>query len=275
MKLELSEIKLIKRALSEDIGRGDLFSLIARDTVKTARIISKSEGIFAGEIYLEEIAKIMGLELVLSKRDGDILAVKDEIATLKGSEANLLKTERTALNFIQHVSGIATKTYEMAILIKDLNVAFLDTRKTRPGLRVLEKYAVRCGGGQNHRLGLDDCLMIKDTHLAGVNNLKDFVKRARAKLPFTSKIEMECDSFAQVQEAVAAGIDIVMLDNMSPAACADIVKWRDENKHKVLLEASGNIDKSSIRAYALSGVDALSSGSSIHQATWLDFSMRM
>lgn len=266
---------LIKQALNEDLGRGDLFSLFAEDKLMEARITCKDEGIFAGEIYLRELCKMQEIKLDLKVADGESIKKGDIIAVLNGSSNMLLKCERTMLNFIQHASGIATKTNKIVRALKELDVKLLDTRKTRPGLRVLEKYAVRCGGATNHRLGLDDCLMLKDTHLRAVSDLGEFFKKARAKMPWTSKIEIECDSFEEAQKSMQAGADIVMCDNMSPDEIVQIVKFRNENFPKVLLEASGNINENTIYEYAKTGVEAVSSGSMIHQAVWLDFSMRL
>jgi nicotinate-nucleotide pyrophosphorylase (carboxylating) len=139
----------------------------------------------------------------------------------------------------------------------------------------MEKYAVRCGGGTNHRLGLDDCLMLKDTHLAAIDDLAMFMKQARKRVPYTSKIEVECESVEATYEAMSAGADLVMCDNMQPQQIKEVVKYRDENFKHVLLEASGNITKENILDYASSGIDAISSGSLIHKAIWLDFSMRI
>jgi nicotinate-nucleotide pyrophosphorylase (carboxylating) len=175
---------------------------------------------------------------------------------------------------LQHASGIATMANSYASLIADLNVVLLDTRKTRPQLRDFEKYASRVGGAINHRLGLDDCLMLKDTHLRTITNLKEFVEKARKRISWVTKVEIECENFEQVKEAMEAGGDIIMCDNMTPEQIKEVVKFRDEVHPHVLLEASGNINLKTVRDYALTGVDALSSGSIIHQATWLDFSMR-
>lgn len=163
---------------------------------------------------------------------------------------------------------------KFASKIEDLEVALLDTRKTRPQLRDFEKYASRIGGAINHRLGLDDCLMIKDTHMKTIPDLAEFIKKARKRISWVTKIEIECETFEQVKTAMEAGADIIMCDNMEPAQIKEVVKFRDEEHPHVLLEASGNINLDTVRDYALTGVDALSSGSIIHQATWLDFSMK-
>ncbi len=151
----------------------------------------------------------------------------------------------------------------------------LDTRKTRPLLRVFEKYATRCGGAVNHRMGLDDSLMIKDTHLKTIKNLKEYIVKARKKIPFTSKIEVEAETFEIAKIAFEAGADIVMCDNMSPLHVEEVVVYRNEKYPHILLEASGNISLKTIESYAKTGVDAISSGSLIHQANWIDISMKM
>jgi len=155
------------------------------------------------------------------------------------------------------------------------DVKLLDTRKTRPNLRIFEKYAVRCGGGNNHRMGLDDCLMIKDTHLKTIDNLDDFIKKARIKLPYTTKIEVECESVAFAKEVMSIGVDMIMCDNMSAEQIKGVTTYRDKVAPHILLEASGNITKDTIESYVQSGVDAISSGSLIHQAVWLDYSMKI
>ncbi|BCX78920.1 carboxylating nicotinate-nucleotide diphosphorylase [Campylobacter sp. 19-13652] len=266
---------LIKKAYDEDIGRGDLFSLVSSGSVKEASIKAKQDGVFAGEVALREACEMAQIELSVFKFDGDGIKSGDEIARLRADERVLLRWERTILNFIQHASGIATMTAKFVKQISGSGAGLLDTRKTRPGLRVYEKYAVRCGGGSNHRLGLDDALMLKDSHLDGVADWALFFSEARKKMPFTTKIEVECDNFEQASKAMAAGADIIMCDNMGFDEIARIKKLRDESYPAVLLEASGNISLATARDYAFSGVDAISTGSTIHQAVWLDFSMRL
>lgn len=266
---------LIKKAYEEDIGRGDLFSLVASGSIKRASIKSKQDGVFAGELILKRACQMAGIELELLKFDSSKIKKGDDIAILSADERVLLRWERVILNFLQHCSGIATITAAFVKELEGTNVRLLDTRKTRPGLRVLEKYAVRCGGGSNHRMGLDDALMLKDTHLKGVDDWGEFFAMARLKMPFTTKIEVECDDFEQASRAMSAGADIIMCDNMELDEIAKIKSLRDEKYANVLLEASGNISLDTARKYALSGVDAISTGSTIHQAVWLDFSMRL
>ncbi|MFW2601584.1 carboxylating nicotinate-nucleotide diphosphorylase [Aliarcobacter butzleri] len=267
--------KFVKNAINEDNGRGDLFFDIAPEGNFTAKIISKSEGILAGVKYANILAKTEKFKIVFLKQDGDFIHKGDILATLEGRASKLLSSERTLLNMLQHASGIATMANKYSKMIEDTHVVLLDTRKTRPQLRDFEKYASRIGGAINHRLGLDDCLMLKDTHLRTIDNLAEFVKKARKRISWVTKIEIECETLDQVKEAMAAGADIIMCDNMTPEQIKGVVTFRNENYPHILLEASGNINFQTIREFALTGVDAISSGSIIHQATWLDFSMRV
>jgi len=266
--------KFVKAAILEDNGRGDLFFDIAPKGRFTARVIAKSEGILAGVKYARVVARSEKFDCKFLKRDGDVLKKGDVIAELEGKASILLSSERTFLNMLQHASGIATMANKYTKLMEGTDVVLLDTRKTRPQLRDFEKYASRVGGAINHRLGLDDCLMLKDTHLKTIVDLKEFVKTARKRISWVTKIEIECETFAQVQEAMEAGADIIMCDNMTPEEIVNVVKYRDEVHPHVLLEASGNISLQTIQEYTKTGVDAISSGSIIHQATWLDFSMK-
>ncbi|MBL3519779.1 carboxylating nicotinate-nucleotide diphosphorylase [Aliarcobacter lanthieri] len=267
--------KFVKNAINEDNGRGDLFFDIAPQGDFTAKIISKSDGILAGVKYVDILARTEKIKIEFLKQDGDKIVVGDVLATLEGKASKLLSCERTMLNMLQHASGIATMANKYVIMLDGIDVVLLDTRKTRPQLRDFEKYASRIGGAINHRLGLDDCLMLKDTHLRTIENLAEFVKKARKRISWVTKIEIECETLPQVIEAMAAGADIIMCDNMVPEQIKEVVLYRNENYPHIMLEASGNINIKTIRDYALTGVDAISSGSIIHQATWLDFSMRV
>jgi nicotinate-nucleotide pyrophosphorylase (carboxylating) len=267
--------KFVKNAIIEDNGRGDLFFDVAPKGRFTAKVISKDEGIFAGEIYAKALAKTEKFECKFLKHDGDKIKKGDIIANLEGKAAVLLSSERTFLNMLQHASGIATMASKFVEKLDGFDVVLLDTRKTRPHLRDFEKYASRVGGAINHRLGLDDCLMLKDTHLRTIENLAEFVKIARKRISWVTKIEIECETFSQVETAMEAGADIIMCDNMTFQQIKEVVKFRDEKYPHILIEASGNINLDTIQEYAKTGVDAVSSGSIIHQATWLDFSMRV
>ncbi|WP_458700823.1 carboxylating nicotinate-nucleotide diphosphorylase [Sulfurospirillum sp. 1307] len=267
--------RFVKKALQEDVGRGDLFYLVGSNTKATAKIIAKDDGILAGVTYAKALCKVEKLDYKFYKKDGEELKYGDVIATIKGKSKKLLMCERTLLNLLQHASGIATNVNSYVKEMNNDKVKLLDTRKTRPLLRIFEKYAIRCGGGYNHRMGLDDCLMIKDTHLQTIGNLKEFIQKARKKLPYTTKIEVECESVEFAKTALISGVDMLMCDNMSVEEIKEVVTCRDEIASHVLLEASGNINKKNIKDYANSGVDAISSGSLIHQAVWLDFSMKI
>ena len=267
--------EVVREAILEDIGRGDLFSLVSDRRMVEAKVIAKEDGIFAGKLYIQELAEMEHVDIEFLLYDGDIIKKGDTILYVRSSANKVLMYERVILNIMQHCSGIATNTASFVKLVKDYDVKLLDTRKTRPGLRVMEKYSVRCGGGTNHRLGLDDCLMLKDTHLAAIDDLDQFITIARKRIPYTSKIEIECESVKATHEAMSAGADLIMCDNMDVEDIKKVVAYRDEKHPHVLVEASGNVDKSNIVEFAKTGVDAISSGSLIHKAVWLDFSMRI
>ncbi len=267
--------RFVKSALQEDIGRGDLFFLVGNSKKATAKIVCKDSGILAGVTYAKALCKVEKLEYKFYKKDGDSLEYGETIAVLEGKSKKLLMCERTMLNLLQHASGIATNTNRYVKALEGTDVKLLDTRKTRPSLRVFEKYAVRCGGGHNHRMGLDDCLMLKDTHQETIDDLEEFVIRARKKLPYTTKIEIECSSLEHAKEAMKCKVDMIMCDNMKIQEIKDVVAYKDEKSPHILIEASGNITDKTITSYASSGVDAISSGSLIHQAVWLDFSMKI
>jgi nicotinate-nucleotide pyrophosphorylase (carboxylating) len=267
--------KFVKSALQEDIGRGDLFYLVGNSKKAIAKIVCKDSGILAGVTYAKALCKIEKLDFKFHKKDGETLENGDVIATIKGKSKKLLMCERTLLNLLQHASGIATNTNKYVKALDGADVKLLDTRKTRPGLRIFEKYAVRCGGGHNHRMGLDDCLMLKDTHQETIDDLKKFVDSARKKLPYTTKIEIECADVSAAKKAMSCNVDMIMCDNMSVEEIKEVVTYRDTLAPHILLEASGNITQESIKSYAVSGVDAISSGSLIHQAVWLDYSMKI
>ncbi len=263
-----------KAVLAEDIGRGDLFERMGEHKKAAAKIIAKSKGILAGIPYANAIADELGLTISWHKRDGDRFEPKDLIARVYGDAVALLQAERSLLNTILHASSIATKAKEFVELAQG-KIKVLDTRKTRPLLRVFEKYAARVGGVTNHRMGLDDCLMLKDTHLATIANLHDFIQKARESIPFTAKIEVECESFAMAKLAMEAGADIIMCDNMKPEEIKEVVALRDREFKHILLEASGNITPQTIALYIDLGVDAISSGAIVHQAVWPDISMKI
>lgn len=273
----MNELEFVKNALSEDLGRGDLFSNIATDKEVSAKIIAKDSGILSGKKYALILLGLVNVDCKFYFDDGSAFKKGDILVKIYGAYLDILKIERTLLNILQHSSGIATNVslYVKILQENNLNIALLDTRKTRPNLRVFEKYSVLNGGGKNHRFGLDDSLMLKDTHLAHIYDLKAFIKMARAKIPWTSKIEVECDNLESSKIAMQSGADIVMCDNMEVELIKEVVDFRNSNFPSILLEASGNISKENLLSYAKSGVDAISVGSLIHHAVWVDLSLRI
>jgi len=267
--------KFIEAMVAEDVGRGDLFSRISDSKEVRAFIVAKSDGVFAGRAYIEVLADMYHLDLTWEVSDGESFKVGEKLLYISGDSKIILSLERSILDMALHASSIATLTAKFVEKVEPYGVRLLDTRKTRPLLREFEKYAVRCGGGTNHRMGLDDCLMLKDTHLKTIDNLVEFMKEVRQKIPFTSKVEIECEDLEGVKAAMEAGADIVMCDNMSNKSIEEVVLFRNKNYPHILLEASGNVTLETIENIAKTGVDAISSGSLIHQANWIDLSMKM
>jgi len=267
--------RFIKALLAEDLGRGDLFSRISTSKPIRAYIIAKSDGVLAGQEYIEAFGKLYDLNFEWKISDGTPFKKGEKLLFVSGDSKTILSLERSILDIVLHASSIATLTAQYVDAIKDTGVKLLDTRKTRPLLREFEKYAVRCGGGINHRMGLDDCLMLKDTHLQTIDDLDGFMKEVRQKIPFTSKVEIECESLEMAKVAMKAGADIVMCDNMSLEETREVALFRNENHPHILLEASGNVTLETIAQIATTGVDAISSGAIIHQANWIDLSMKV
>ena len=267
--------EFLKALVAEDVGRGDLFARISTSKPIRAYIIAKSDGIFAGQEYVETLARMYNLSLEWKVDDAKSFTKGQKLLFVLGDSKTILTLERSILDMVLHASSIATLTAQYVDAIADTGVKLLDTRKTRPLLREFEKYAVRCGGGINHRMGLDDCLMLKDTHLQTIDDLDAFMMEVRQKIPFTSKVEIECESLSMAQKAMRAGADIVMCDNMSTEETKEVVAYRDAYYPHILLEASGNVTLDTIEKIASTGVDAISSGSVIHQANWIDLSMKV
>jgi len=270
--------ELIERAIAEDIASGDITTeiLISNDWRGKAYLLAKAAGILAGiSVARRVFLKVdPGLKMTALVKDGSPLKPGDIIAGVSGRLSNILKAERTALNFLQHLSGIATETSRYVTAVKGLPVKILDTRKTTPGLRVLEKYAVKTGGGQNHRMNLSDGILIKDNHLAillkqGLS-LTDAVTRAKKAAPGRLKVEVEVPTPEAAAQAAAAGVDIIMLDNMKPE---DMKKAVALVNKRALIEASGGITLANVRAVAETGVDFISVGALTHSAKALDISI--
>ena len=267
---------LIKNVIKEDINYIDVATdyLLDEDEVSEAVFVAKAEGVLCGIDAAMRVFQLLdnSFTCVLHKKDGDVIKNGDLIAELKGKTVKLLKGERTALNLIQHMSGIATLTNDCVKETVGTPATIADTRKTLPGLRSLQKYAVTCGGGRNHRYNLSDCAMLKDNHIDAKGGITPAVKALREKIGHTVKIEVETRTLDEVREALAAGADIIMLDNMSNETMAEAVKIVDG---KALLEASGNLTKERLRSVAQLGVDILSIGALTHSVTAFDISMRM
>lgn len=265
----------IKTALKEDIALGDITtdSLIDQSSVSDAVYIAKDEGIVAGLFVSERVFKILdeGIEFVRKVNDGDRVKKGDIIAEIRGNTSALLKAERTSLNYLQHLSGIATKTDIFAERLKGLKTRVVDTRKTTPGLRALEKYAVKMGGGSNHRFCLSDGVLIKDNHIKAAGGIKAAIQKVRENIPHTIKIEVETESIEQVKEALEVKADIIMLDNMSLDEMKNAVNLIDG---RAVVEASGNVNLESIRKIAETGVDIISVGELTHTVKAFDISMR-
>ena len=268
---------LIKTALLEDINYLDTTTdyLIDENQENTAIFLAKSSGVLCGiEVALRvfEILQPNGFEAKVYKHDGDKLVKGEIIAEIHGKTRTILKGERTALNLIQHMSGIATATAECVALVAGTRAQITDTRKTLPGLRQLQKYAVTVGGGKNHRYNLSDGAMLKDNHIDAYGSITGAVTALRKKIGHMVKIELEVRNLDELREALAAGADIIMLDNMS---CDEMKKAVAINDGKVLLEASGNVTKDNIRSVAETGVDIISLGALTHSVKCFDISMRI
>ena len=265
---------IIKTALKEDISSEDISTVatIPEDSISKVDLIAKEEGIIAGLAVFKRVFELLGgVEVTLLKKDGDAVEPGMLLADIKGSTRNLLSGERVALNFLQRMSGIATLTSKYVDAIKGSNTKLLDTRKTTPGLRVLEKYSVKVGGGENHRFNLSDGVMLKDNHIAAAGGIKNAVKLAREATSFVRKIEVEVENMDMLFEALEADADIIMLDNMSISAMKEAVKIIG---YKALTEASGNITLENIRTVAETGVDYISVGALTHSYKVLDLSMK-
>ncbi len=267
---------VIKRAISEDINYIDVATdyLLDENEKSKAKFIAKADGVLCGIEVTMRVFQLLDKEFTYSlyQKDGNYIKKGDIIAEIEGRTIYLLKGERTALNLLQHMSGIATLTNECVKQIEGTDATIADTRKTLPGLRSLQKYAVTCGGGKNHRYNLSDCAMLKDNHIDAKGGITPAVKALREKIGHTVKIEVETRTLEEVKEALSAGADIIMLDNMDNDTMAEAVKIVDK---KALLEASGNLTPERLRSVALLGVDILSIGALTHSVTAFDISMRM
>ncbi len=267
---------LIKNALLEDINYIDCATdyLIPDEQINTAKFIAKADGVLCGIDIALRVFTLLQSDITyeIFIKDGEKVKYGDIIATITGKTKTLLKGERTALNLLQHMSGIATQTAHCVELIQGTKSAIADTRKTLPNLRPIQKYAVTVGGGKNHRYNLSDCAMLKDNHIDAGGGITNAVNTLRAKLGHTVKIEVEVRNLDELNEALTVGADIIMLDNMSPEMMTQAVKIADG---KALLEASGGITAETIRKVAESGVDIISIGAITHSVKAFDISMKI
>jgi len=266
---------LLRNYFLEDAHYSDLTTdSISSGKACDAYILTKEDGILAGGIFLEPLFKLLdkNTEIELLKGEGKRIKKGDIVAHIRGKDKTILYGERTALNIVQRCSGIATKTHQLSSLIENHKAQLTDTRKTTPGFRYFEKYAVRIGGGTNHRMGLFDCVLIKDNHIKIAGSIKEAVKRAKKTIPFTTKIEVEVENLKMLKEALSLKVDIIMLDNMD---IENMEKAVEIANGKAVLEASGNINERNIEQVAKTGVNYISCGAIIHHAVWLDMSMKI
>jgi len=273
--MKINEIdEIIELALKEDLSAGDITSesLIPSKSRSAAIILAKEEGVLAGIDVARRVFETIDSSLRFERRfeDGQMFKKNDSLAKIEGNSVSILKGERTALNFLQRMSGIAAKTRKFVQAVEGTKTKILDTRKTTPGLRVLEKYAVKIGGGENHRFNLSEMVLIKDNHLQIVGSVSEAVSRAKEKVGKGIRIEVETKSLDEVKEAVQSGADIVMLDNMPLERIKEVVEWV---RGRVPLEVSGKVTLDKIRDISSLGVDYISVGSLTHSFKSLDISL--
>ncbi len=268
--------KIVELALLEDLSLGDITS----DTIFTpenraqAAVTAKEDLVLCGLETAREVFAAVDAELVFTslKKDGDFVKKGEKVLTLEGRTLSILKGERTALNFMQRLSGIATAAREYAEIGKKYGVMIVDTRKTQPGLRRLDKYAVRTGGARNHRISLADSVMIKDNHIAAAGSITAAVQKIKAVIGHTPKVEVETTNLAEVKEALQAGADIIMLDNMTPEQVAVCKK---EIAGRAITEVSGGVNKTNLEAYCAARPDVISMGALTHSVPAKDLSLKI
>ena len=273
--MQLAADKYIRLALEEDINSEDVTTNSVMPEYKKGEVqlICKEDGIIAGLPIFERVFLLLDprTKVTFDVKDGDRLEKGRHLATVTGDIRVLLSGERTALNYLQRMSGIATYTNTVVKLLEGTRTKLLDTRKTTPCMRIFEKYAVRVGGGNNHRYNLSDGILLKDNHIDAAGGVKEAIAAAKAYAPFVRRIEVETENLSMVREAVEAGADIIMLDNMTPGQMAEAVKLIDGRAET---ECSGNITRENIRAITETGVDYVSSGALTHSAPILDISLK-
>ena len=266
---------LILMALKEDISSEDITtnSVMREKKLGTVQLICKQDGVIAGLEIFKRVFELLDRETVtkLYFKDGDKVKKGDLLGEVEGDIRVLLSGERTALNYLQRMSGIATYTNNMVKLLEGSSVKLLDTRKTTPNMRIFEKYAVKVGGGNNHRYNLSDGILLKDNHIDAAGGVANAIKMAKEYAPFVRKIEVEVENLDMLKEALEAGADIIMLDNMTPEMMKEAVKL---TRGKAVTECSGNITKENIQTIIDTGVDYVSSGALTHSAPILDVSLK-
>ena len=265
----------IRMALKEDITSEDISTnvIYKNDRLAEISLYSKEDGILAGLDVFKRVFELLdnSVEFTEYKKDGDKLLNKDLILKIKADIKTILSAERTALNYLQRMSGIATYTRKMVEALDDKNILLLDTRKTTPNMRIFEKYAVKVGGGYNHRYNLSDAIMLKDNHIDAAGSITEAIKLAREYSPFIKKIEIEVEDLKGVEEAVKAGADIIMLDNMDTETTKKAIKIINK---QAIIECSGNIDITNINRFKGLEIDYVSSGAITHSAKILDLSLK-
>ena len=263
--------------LAEDVGRGDITTqlVVPAEALAVGRFVAREPLVLAGLPFVASVFSQLGSVVVVAwGREGNHIDAKEVIAEVSGPARPMLTGERVALNLLQHLSGVATLTRRFVDAVAGTSTRIVDTRKTLPGLRALQKYAVSVGGGTNHRFALDDGIMIKDNHIAAAGGLSAAVKAAQAGRPHLLRIELEVDSLAQLEEALSLGVDVVLLDNMSPAQVAEAVAMAAAHgPRRPVLEASGGITLQTVRGYAETGVDLISVGALTHSAVGVDIGL--
>jgi nicotinate-nucleotide pyrophosphorylase (carboxylating) len=263
----------VQQALAEDIGQADLTAdLIPVSATATASLITRETMTLSGQQWLDEVFRQLDPAITITWKfhDGDKVSANNELCTLEGNARQLLTGERTAMNFVQTLSATATQASQYADIVKDLPVKILDTRKTLPGFRLAQKYAVTCGGGHNHRIGLFDGILIKENHINAAGSIKSAVSNAKQLHPDV-EVEVEVENFDELNRAIEAGADIIMLDNF---AITDMKKAVEINQKRAELEASGGINFDTVRAIAETGVDRISIGAITKDIQAIDLSMR-
>ncbi|MBE9109604.1 carboxylating nicotinate-nucleotide diphosphorylase [Nodosilinea sp. LEGE 07298] len=266
--------------LREDVGRGDWTTVglgALAQQPGLALWVTRAPGVIAGLPFAHRLFQQLDGDLSFEPlvSEGDACAAETTLAKISGNLAALLTGERVALNLVMRLSGIATATRQYVDQLADSPARLVDTRKTTPGLRQLEKYASRVGGAINHRMGLDDAVMIKDNHIAAAGSIQAAVAQIRSAIPYPMTVEVETSSLEQVDEAIACPVDIIMLDNMSPAMMKTAVERIRSQKPAVKIEASGNVTLETLKPIAATGVDFISSSAPITRAPWLDISMQV